>query len=1829
MSSRERTERRRRVRRRRLAAEALEDRRLLAVSFEFNYLGGNAVGFNHPTEGDSFRAALESAAGRLGGWLLDDATVQMDVASQEFDGSAVAIATSELSGVSGGGFFHNVIPGKIVGQGDANGAAADGRLDVFFFAASDPFTFVTDPAQAGGDDEIDFQAVIIHELVHSIGFTSTTTANGSDLAGNGITTPGTWTPYDQFLSDVDGNRLIDSDPASMTAFRMDTSPSGWPLHSVGGKGPDAGMFFAGPIAKAVYGGPVPLYSPSTFYSASSVTHLDSEGYPSESFVFSPLTHLMSHTIVDLAVPQELTLLEKAMLADIGIRMSEDVAPIVIAPNDIIVEANSEGGFTGRNQQIDDFLDAVAAEDLFDSNPIITHDLPAFLPLGPNMITFMATDESGNVGLATAFLAVVDTTAPMISVTPPSVTFEATGPDGVSGVTLPFVATVTDVVDPNPVVVFNPGSDFPLGTTTATYTARDSALNIQTFEVDIIVRDTIAPDFSLPDTLTIDSNLADGADLSNAELIDFVLAGASDLVDPSLTIAAEPLHFPFGTTAVTFTLTDDSGNAATATAELTVLDTRFAVTTLDDELDPDPASDPSDLSLREAISLSNGRDGADFIHFDPSLAGSVLLDASLGPLQISDSVTLLGPGQQIISVDGQDSSRVFDLTDTAGDVTISRLTISGGRLSGDNETGAGVRSASPGTLTIEQTTISGNVTTGAGGIGAGIHQPAGPLVLSETVISGNATEGDSSPGGGVWAGGSQVTVLRTSFVGNSTSSADSSGGGLFLSQSATTIVDSTFAGNSTAGNGSTGGGIHALLSSVELVNSTISGNTTGSGADGGGIFADQGDLDVDNSTITANQAGGAGGGIGVNAGVPRLSLTIHHSIVAANSDAGTAPDFDGSGVLATAASVEFSLVGDNTGTTLAESQSADPATGNIVGDPGGAGTVDPKLGPLTDNGGATHTHFLLEGSPAINAGDPGFDAALFSPPLVHDQRGDSRVSGRQIDIGSVEIAGVIDITWPKPGDIVFGTELGAEQLNAVSSVQGVFEYNPPPGTILNAGQAQMLRATFTPSDLLAYSPSTATAFIDVIKADPVITWPRPDSIVFGTALGNTELNATSSVSGSFEYSPPAGAILNAGEDRVLSVTFTPIDATNFNSVTSSTLMDVELATPIVTWENPADVPFGTFLGPEQLNATANVEGTFLYTPPAGILPNVGLNQTLTVTFTPESPNFVPISQSVSINVLKANPAITWPDPGSIVAGTPLDATQLNASTDLLGTFTYDPPVGAFLDAGAEQTLTATFTPQGQERYHIVSQSVQIDVLAPQDYGDAPSPYPVTLVEDGARHSESTLRLGALNDLDINGTSSAVADADGADDDGVAQIADLIAVAETDTIASFAVDASAAGKLDAWIDFNQDGDWDDAGEQILSSVDVIAGANTLSATIPAGATVGSTAARFRLSSSGGLAPTGDAADGEVEDYLVTIKESSAVTGVGVAALNGAAIVSVESNEIVVRSDQTTLFRAPIANLSQLNVVGGDGHDSVTLDVAGGFTLPIGGLDLRGGLGGNTLAIVGDGGSIDLTAPSLAITQFRHLDLSSSHANTVTFDAATVGVLSPTLGTLSIVAEANDTIVVADLEAWRLTEPVTGGGRFLLTADNSIVGGSESIEADLARPWQNFLRSGDINNDGQVSALDALRIINELGRLAFSDGDTSNLADPLTVGSWPGVYFDHNGDDRVTALDALRVINDLVRQTQVAAVEGEAETVVATQFETNGLDPGEAKRQVDEFATVSNADRQVVVQGDGDVTAPSSLLTHRSETRSQEIDKSSDVIDHLLADKAFVASMLEYSL
>ena len=168
----------------------------------------------------------------------------------------------------------------------------------------------------------------------------------------------------------------------------------------------------------------------------------------------------------------------------------------------------------------------------------------------------------------------------------------------------------------------------------------------------------------------------------------------------------------------------------------------------------------------------------------------------------------------------------------------------------------------------------------------------------------------------------------------------------------------------------------------------------------------------------------------------------------------------------------------------------------------------------------------------------------------------------------------------------------------------------------------------------------------------------------------------------------------------------------------------------------------------------------------------------------------------------------------------------------------------------------------------------------DFGDAPSggaagappdSYPTLLVDNGAHHIiAGATFLGVAVDAEPDGQPDATAtddDTNGVpdDEDGVV-FTSFLAPGNN---ATADVTASIAGKLNAWIDFNRDGDWEDANEQIFTNQDLNAGLNSaLTYSVPSSALQGNTFARFRLNSTGDLSFDGMALDGEVEDYQVEI-------------------------------------------------------------------------------------------------------------------------------------------------------------------------------------------------------------------------------------------------------------------------------------------------------------------------------------------------------------------------
>lgn len=330
------------------------------------------------------------------------------------------------------------------------------------------------------------------------------------------------------------------------------------------------------------------------------------------------------------------------------------------------------------------------------------------------------------------------------------------------------------------------------------------------------------------------------------------------------------------------------------------------------------------SLRQALLDANATPGADVIDFLLG-SGPQTITLTSGNLFINSNIDIIGPGADLLTIDGNRTSNVFQVGTLYGKpptVTISGLTIANGSANNliDNARGGGIYSR--GNLIVTNSTLRDN-TAGNGG---GIYSD-GTLVVTNSTLSGNRANPYGSGGGG---------------------------GGIFDFGTAT-ITNSTISGNSTSPGGGFGGGIWDFNSTARIGNTIIAKNI------------------------------------------------------------GDRNPLDGPDVYGNFTSLGYNLIGISNGST------GFGVAGDIVGTT--ASPVDPKLGPLANNGGPTQTQALLPGSPAIDAGNN----SLNPPGITTDQRGPGfvRIANSTVDIGAFEVqARSVPEPASTPGLLAFGSLFGA-------------------------------------------------------------------------------------------------------------------------------------------------------------------------------------------------------------------------------------------------------------------------------------------------------------------------------------------------------------------------------------------------------------------------------------------------------------------------------------------------------------------------------------------------------------------------------------------------------------------------------------------------------------------------------------------------------------------------------------------------------------------------------------------------------------------------------------
>jgi len=211
-----------------------------------------------------------------------------------------------------------------------------------------------------------------------------------------------------------------------------------------------------------------------------------------------------------------------------------------------------------------------------------------------------------------------------------------------------------------------------------------------------------------------------------------------------------------------------------------------------------------------------------------------------------------------------------------------------------------------------------------------------------------------------------------------------------------------------------------------------------------------------------------------------------------------------------------------------------------------------------------------------------------------------------------------------------------------------------------------------------------------------------------SAATTLSNAGASSESAFVIIP--SNVLAVGTDT-LTVTYTSNSAT-YSGASGSTTMVVTsaLPTPTITWATPAPIVYGTPLSGAQLDATASVPGTFVYAPAAGAILTAGV-QSLAASFTPnDTTHYSDANATVTLTVNKATPVLTWATPAAVPAGAVLGPTQLNATANVAGTFTYIPASGTLMSSPGNFQLSVTFAPTDSTDYTIASDSVTLSVTA---------------------------------------------------------------------------------------------------------------------------------------------------------------------------------------------------------------------------------------------------------------------------------------------------------------------------------------------------------------------------------------------------------------------------------------------------------------------------------------------------------------------------------------
>jgi len=930
-----------------------------------------------------------------------------------------------------------------------------------------------------------------------------------------------------------------------------------------------------------------------------------------------------------------------------INVVDTTKPSITAPHDVTAEA------TGKHTAVD--LGTPTVTDIGDSSPKVTNDAPTTFPLGDTTVTWTATDVSGNTASAAQKITVTDTTKPVITLDGPATvaipvfgTYTEAGANVTDNYDSGLTATITGTVDTNNV-----------GTYTLHYNVTDSSGNV----ADEVTRTVSVSEH--PITVTVDSqSKVYGTD--DPALTYKITDGSLNPGDSFTGSLTREAGDNVGTYAIT------QGNLSlSSNYTLNVIPLSFTITPAKAEVVIGSLEQTYDGTAKPVTVTTSPEGVATTVTYN----GSVTVPSDAGTYAVIATVTdpnytgtangTLTVKKAVATVSATGGDKTYDGTVTPGNSFTLNVN---GAVSGDSLTATGDASFTDknvdlnktinvtgialigthaadyefnDTATTQASIMSKSLTVTATGVDKQYnHSTHADVELSSAdIVSGNAV---TISGSASFADDSNVGQNKDVSVTGISISGTDAGNYLLQGTSANTTANITQApltidgmkANNRVYNGTSvatlnGTPILGGVVKVGSVSDIVSIDTAGVSAS----FTDKNVGDSKSVTVTGYAITGDDAKnysltqpIGLTANITPLGIT--GSITANNKV------YDGS----------------KDATILTR-----PLAGAIAGDDvtytGGTATfADKKVG---DGKEVTATGLSLSGTDAGNytVNDKATTNANITPKdlTVTATIGDKVYDGTN----SIDDGTVIFKTDVLNGDVVsVPTGFGYTLINHNVGTQQVVVK----GITIAGSDAGNYSLTNTSADTtvnITSKPLTVSGLTAVSKTYDGTT----DATLSGTAeLSGVVTGETVNLTGTpiAVFASP-----NAGTE-VVNVTGYTIDNSNYSLVQSILSATISKATPDVTWATPSDINDTDSLTGTQLDATASVGGTFVYTPAEGTKLPVGQN-TLSTEFTPEdSVNYTSVTKTVTINVKDTTPP-TFTVTGFTANDTPMAGDVTNGYT----------------------------------------------------------------------------------------------------------------------------------------------------------------------------------------------------------------------------------------------------------------------------------------------------------------------------------------------------------------------------------------------------------------------------------------------------------------------------------------------------------------------------------------------------------------------------------------